>query len=152
MSLGRPGFGFTDRTPAEPAEIRLVAFVSGKAGVWFPVPEPQSLWVNRLRRKPGRRRVKVKVEGTAACTACGCVLHSDDTADVMRHLSSGRSRAAHSALRHQVAFCGFPPPKNVTSRAQLAQSAKLCAVHISLAYPMLHRVTVHRGDRSSISS
>ena len=38
---------FTDRTPAEPAEIRLVAFVSGKVqGVGFPLgaPEPPSPW------------------------------------------------------------------------------------------------------------
>ena len=38
---------FTDRTPAEPAEIRLVAFVSGKVqgvGSAGGAPEPPSPW------------------------------------------------------------------------------------------------------------
>ena len=63
---------FTDRTPAEPAEIRLVAFVAGTA-------KPMGLTGYAENLDDGR--VKVVAEGTAAsCARLVDVLRGDDTA------------------------------------------------------------------------
>ena len=59
---------FTDRTPAEPAEIRLVAFVSGKVqGVGF-------RWWCAGTAKP------MGLTGYASCARLVDVLRGDDTA------------------------------------------------------------------------
>ena len=63
----------------------------------------------------------------------------------MRYLSSGRSRAAHSAASASGSFagshstsCTLHPERSLVG----PERHKLYAVHIGSAYPMLHRVTV----------
>ena len=93
---------FTDRTPAEPAEIRLVAFVSGKVqGVgfrWWCAGTAKPMGLTGYAENLDDGRVKVVAEGTAtSCARLVDVLRGDDTAEWMRCSSSGRSRAARSA-------------------------------------------------------
>ena len=60
---------FTDRTPAEPAEIRLVAFVSGKVqGVgfrWWCAGTAKPMGLTGYAENLDDGRVKVVAEGTA---------------------------------------------------------------------------------------
>ena len=75
---------FTNRTPAEPAEIRLVASSAVSAGRGFPLVvrrNRQAHGPNRLRQNLDDGRVKVVAEGTAAsCARLVDVLRGDDTA------------------------------------------------------------------------
>ena len=76
---------FTDRTPAEPAEIRLVAFVSGKVqGVgfrWWCAGTAKPLGLTGYAENLDDGRVKVIAEGTAAsCARLVDILRGDDTA------------------------------------------------------------------------
>ena len=76
---------FTDRTPAEPAEIRLVAFVSGKVqGVgfrWWCAGTAKPMGLTGYAENLDDGRVKVVAEGTAAsCARLVDVLRGDDTA------------------------------------------------------------------------
>ena len=76
---------FTDRTPAEPAEIRLVAFVSGKVqGVgfrWWCAGTAKPMGLTGYAENLDDGRVKVVAEGTSvSCARRVDVLRGDDTA------------------------------------------------------------------------
>ena len=76
---------FTDRPPAEPAEIRLVAFVSGKVqGVgfrWWCAGTAKPMGLTGYAENLDDGRVKVVAEGTAAsCARLVDVLRGGDTA------------------------------------------------------------------------
>ena len=75
---------FTDRTPAEPAEIRLVAHVRGKVqGVgfrWWCAGTAKPLGLTGYAENLDDGRVKVIAEGTAAsCARLVDILHGGDT-------------------------------------------------------------------------
>ena len=76
---------FTDQTPAEPAEIRLVAHVRGKVqGVgfrWWCAGTAKPLGLTGYAENLDDGRVKVIAEGTAAsCARLVDILRSGDTA------------------------------------------------------------------------
>ena len=94
---------FTDRTPAEPAEIRLVAFVSGKVqGVGFRwwcagTAKPMGLTGYAENLDDGRVKVVAEVLPPPALAWWMCCAVTTPPGGLMRCSSSGRSRAARSA-------------------------------------------------------